>query len=192
MIQRNVWSCEELSCWKSSLVLSHTCPYIHSQLYKRQSSTSESPTVWLCWSSFSCIVFSFYFNHSWNHLRADYWGWLFLSCGTSSKDNCFVKNLLSFELSFSCLFQYFLCLRLSCSWCWLWLSSLLSVKEALDVHLGSITNAISNIPRLAWYFLNLEAKYKYICCILVECSEFSKDHISFINKSSDRLATKTT
>lgn len=25
VIQRNVWSCEELSCWKSSLVLSHTC-----------------------------------------------------------------------------------------------------------------------------------------------------------------------
>lgn len=101
VIQRNVWSCEEFSCWKSSLVLSHTCPYIRSQLYKRQSSTSESPTVWLCWSSFSCIFFSFYLNHSWNHLRADYWGCLLLSWGTSSKGNCFVK--ISFHLSFSLL-----------------------------------------------------------------------------------------
>lgn len=71
VIQRNVWSCEKLSCWKSSLVLSHTCPYIHSQLYKRHSSTSESPTVWLCWSSFSASFFFFYLNHSWSHLRAD-------------------------------------------------------------------------------------------------------------------------
>lgn len=112
VIQRNVWSCEELSCWKSSLVLSQTCPYIHSQLYKRQSLTSESPTGWLCWSSFSASFFLL-FGSFLESLES----WLvrmFISfLGCIIQGQLLRENLISFEFSFSCLFQYFICL--SCS-----------------------------------------------------------------------------
>lgn len=140
VIKRNVWSCEELSCWKNSLVLSHTCPYIDSQLYKRQSSTSENTTVWLCWSSFSCIFFSFI-----SIIPGITWELV-------SEDVCFFpgvhhpKATALWESPFIWAFLPVSVLHLSrafmLSWCWLGLTSLLSVKKALDVHLRSITNAI--------------------------------------------------
>lgn len=135
VIQKNIWTCEELSCWKSSLVLSHTCPYTHSQLHKRQSSASESPTVWLCWSSFSCIFFSFI--------------WIIpgITWELISEDVCFFPGVhhpraavlweSPFIWAFSP-FQYFICLGLSWSWCWLrlprrwvWRKLLMFIWEAL-------------------------------------------------------------
>lgn len=113
LIQSNGWSWEELSCWKSSLVLSIPA-LIFSQLYKRQSSISESPTVWLCWCSFSCIFFLLFESlERWLvSMSISFWGYII-------QGQLLCENLLSFELSYSCLFQYFICLGFSCSWCWL-------------------------------------------------------------------------
>ena len=112
----------------------------------------EPCSVTLLEQPFLKLFFFFFPINSRNQLGADYWAHLLLSWGPSSKGNHFGKT--SFYLRFSrlaCFCTSSVSCWLLCTLCWLELSLLSSVKEALSVHLGSITFAFENIPGLPWY-----------------------------------------
>lgn len=111
--QSNVWSCEELSSWKSSLVLS-ICARTFTVSFTKGSHQLLRALQYDCWSSFSCIFFLLF-----ESFLESLEGWLVRMSISWMQGQLFCENILSFELSCSCLFQYFICLGLSCSWCWL-------------------------------------------------------------------------